>query len=137
MDASYICLELELHNGSIICEAGTGTGSLTSHFSECVGNLGKVYTFEFNKLRSDIAKEEFIKNGLNNIIIENRDVCNDGFPNNIKCDSIFLDLPKPWIVIENSIKILKDGGKICTFSPCIEQVENNVKNLKKNGFKCI
>lgn len=65
MDASYICLELELSQGKTICEAGidsinkftgTGTGSLTTHFADCVGTLGKVYTFEFNEMRANAAK---------------------------------------------------------------------------------
>lgn len=56
MDASYICLSLYLKNGSKLIESGTGTGSLTHHFAQCVGSEGHVYTYEFNENRVMQAK---------------------------------------------------------------------------------
>ena len=32
------------------------------------------------------------------------------------------------------IKILKKGGKICVFSPCIEQIQRAYDELEKHGF---
>lgn len=82
-----------------------------------------------------LCREEFNKNGLSDrIIVEHRDVCNNGFPDGLKVDAVFLDLPRPWIAIEHAKKTLKNGGKICTFSPCIEQVQNNVKTINSLGF---
>jgi tRNA (adenine57-N1/adenine58-N1)-methyltransferase len=65
--------------------------------------------------------------GFNNITVTHRDVLNNGFKpmenenyvlENI--DSVFLDLPRPYDVIINTKEILRKGGKICLFSPCIE-----------------
>jgi tRNA (adenine57-N1/adenine58-N1)-methyltransferase len=41
---------------------------------------GKVYTFEYHEERKRIAEKEFTEHGLDdNVTIEHRDVCKDGF----------------------------------------------------------
>ena len=49
---------------------------------------------------------------------------------------IFLDLPRPYLelVIQSAHFVLKDNGKICAFSPCIEQVQKTCQMLGRNGF---
>ena len=62
-----------------------------------------------------------------------RDNAHEG-ENLVKADSIFLDLPSPWAVIKSSKTILKPFGKLCSFSPCIEQVQKTCKELTSEGF---
>ena len=49
---------------------------------------------------------------------------------------VFLDLPSPWDAIASSKKALKKGrvGRLCSFSPCMEQVIKTVETLKEHGF---
>ena len=51
-------------------------------------------------------------------------------------DGIFLDLPKPWVFVENHSRIgewgLKPGGMFCAFSPCVEQVQKVVGALRSH-----
>ncbi|RHZ14969.1 hypothetical protein DYB37_009052 [Aphanomyces astaci] len=110
-----------VHVGKIVIESGTGSGALTTAFARTVAPHGHVYTFEFNATRAQVAKEEFVANGLENVVtIECRDACEQGppsiekpastfyltfhhdmavgFPEHLagKVDVVFLDLPCPW-----------------------------------------
>lgn len=43
-------------------------------------------------------------------------------------------MPNPWDAIESSKYLLKNGQKIGTFSPCIEQVKKTREEIAKGGF---
>lgn len=120
---------------------GTGSGSLSSSLATTVGPKGFLYTFEFNEDRAIKARKEFETLGFNNIRVTWRDACQDGFlpkendDYQLKnCAAVFLDLPKPWEAIGHADKVLKKGGRICCFSPCIEQVQKTCLELKSKGF---
>lgn len=135
-DISLITFELELRPGSVVAEAGTGSGSLSHAIARTIAPNGHLYTYEFHKQRADIATEEFKCHGLSGIVtLANRDVIKCGFEDGITVDAVFLDLPSPWLVVPHAKKILrKDGGRICSFSPCIEQVQKTCKVLSESGF---
>ena len=96
--------------------------------------------------------------------VGHRDVCLEGFSDELdnKADAIFLDLPHPWLVVDHAVKALKNsgtficiiqcwkreylldwkfsknkfvtGGKLCSFSPCIEQVQQTCLRLEATAF---
>lgn len=136
-DAAAISFRLGVKPGDVVVESGTGSGSMSHHFIRCLQPTGHLYTFEFNQDRADMAKAEFARHSLDYAVtVECRDVCALGFGDKLNglCDSIFLDLPCPWLAIRFARQALKQNGKICTFSPSIEQVQKTRSELHKLGF---
>lgn len=141
VDISQVISRLNVKPGSIVCETGTGSGSLSSSFAWACRPGGHLFTYEFNQDRYEKVKVEFEIQGLNNVTVVWRDTCKDGFKPKTdetfklpEVDSVFLDLPKPWEAIPHAHEVLKQGGRICCFSPCIEQVQKNCLELDKDGF---
>ncbi|GJV24244.1 tRNA (adenine(58)-N(1))-methyltransferase catalytic subunit TRMT61A [Tanacetum coccineum] len=59
-----------------------------------------------------------------------RDIQGEGFLKDLngKAD-VFLDLPHPWLAIPSVCEMLKKGGVLCSFSPCIEQIQRSSEIL--------
>ncbi|RVE53392.1 hypothetical protein evm_001962 [Chilo suppressalis] len=138
-DISMILLQLDLVPGCFVIEAGTGSGSLTHALVRRVRPHGHVYTFDFHEHRAKIAKEEFEEHGIANFVtVQHRDVLEHGFGEELtgNADAVFLDLPSPWAGIPHAVAALKDeGGRFCSFSPCIEQVQRTCIALEEHGFQ--
>lgn len=136
-DISFVVSFLEICPGCLVLESGTGSGSLTTALSRAVAPTGHVYTFDFHELRADSAREDFEKNGLSSLItVEVRDIQGKGFPEKFcgKVDAAFLDLPQPWLALPSTAETLKPDGILCSFSPCIEQVQNVCETLNTLDF---
>lgn len=97
-----------------------------------------MYTFDFHENRVIQAREEFREHGFEKYVtVQHRDVCANGFTESLNgiADAVFLDLPAPYKAIEHVSKALKpSGGRFCSFSPCIEQVQQTCLELEKHGF---
>jgi len=135
-DISLVTLQLELKPGSIVVESGTGSGSLSHSLIRTVAPSGHLFTFDFHAERSEKARQEFSEHGISHLVTAtHRDVCAEGFGLTNKADAVFLDLPHPWEVIKHAKSAMKlSGGRLCSFSPCIEQVQKTCIELKSLGF---
>jgi len=137
MDISMITMELELRPGSIVVESGTGSGSLSHSIIRTIKPTGHLYTFDFHQSRVNQAREEFDRHyGAGKYVTcACADACIDGYNIEDKADAVFLDLPTPWDAIPHAKAALKkSGGRICSFSPCIEQVQRTSEALRKAKF---
>ncbi|KAL8099370.1 hypothetical protein AgCh_031859 [Apium graveolens] len=86
--------------GCLVLELGTGSGSLTNSLARAVAPSGHVYTFDFHEQRATSAREDFERTRLSSLVtVGVRDIRGEVFPNEFtgKADSIFLDLPQPWV----------------------------------------
>ncbi|KAF6779943.1 hypothetical protein AHF37_00441 [Paragonimus kellicotti] len=155
-DASLIVGCLDLVPGCRVFEAGTGSGSLTHFLAQAVWPTGHVHTFEFHAGRVECARVEFQEHSLTSIVsVTHRDVCAEGFPqlgeqnNPTGVNAVSLDLPQPVARSSSSSGCVSTrhcycclplhflsviGGRICSFSPCIEQVQRTCSALHLTGF---
>ncbi|THH10814.1 hypothetical protein EW146_g8257 [Bondarzewia mesenterica] len=136
-DIAFITSWLNIRPGSLVIEAGTGSGSFSHSVARTVGPSGKLWSYEFHEARANKAREEFIRHGMSDIVtLAHRNVCKDGFTIVDAADSVFLDLPAPWEAVEHAKKALRRDciTRICCFSPCIEQVLRTVSALNDAGF---
>jgi tRNA (adenine57-N1/adenine58-N1)-methyltransferase len=81
-----------------------------------LGGKGHLFSFEYNKERAEAAQKEFKELRADNVSIFNRDAYKDGFLVEGRCDagqadSVFLDLPSPWLAIDHAKEVLRKGGR--------------------------
>ncbi|XP_066534624.1 tRNA (adenine(58)-N(1))-methyltransferase catalytic subunit TRMT61A [Hoplias malabaricus] len=136
-DIANITLMLDLKPGSIVCESGTGSGSLSHAILRTIAPSGHLYTVEFHAQRAEKAAQEFKDHKVDHLVtVRNQDVCKEGFGVLGVADAVFLDIPSPWEAITHAKKAFKQkGGRLCSFSPCIEQVQRTCEALMEQGFE--
>jgi tRNA (adenine57-N1/adenine58-N1)-methyltransferase len=139
-DIALILSELHIKPGSVVLESGTGSGSLSSSFARTLAPHGHLHTFEFNAQRVLDARADFAMLGLdaNVVSVYWRDVCGNGFPLvDEGVDAVFLDLPAPHAttLVQSIVRNLRPMGRLCSFSPCMEQVQRMCVALAQNGFQ--
>lgn len=61
LDSSVVTLCLDVHPGSVVVETGTGSGCMTLSLARAAHPNGHVYTYEYNGVRAQKAREEFEK----------------------------------------------------------------------------
>lgn len=136
-DIAFILEMLEIGIGKVVIESGTGSGSFSHSIARAIGKSGRLHTFDFHPERAAKAQAEFNEHGLGDIVVAScRDVCNDGFGMDGAADAVFLDLPSPWLAIGHAKTALKrhQVGRLACFSPCMEQVQRTLIEMKSQGF---
>jgi tRNA (adenine57-N1/adenine58-N1)-methyltransferase len=132
-DIGIILIWSDIHPGAKIIEAGIGSGALTIALLQGVGESGLVVSYE---IREDFAKralsniEEFLGK-VNHHILKIKNIY-DGIDER-DFDSIILDLPEPWRVVDHAIYALKPGGIFLAYIPTIIQAQKTVYALNKSS----
>ena len=161
-DYSYILQRIRARPGTRLLEAGAGSGSFTHAAARAVFNgfhsnvvgssglteaKGKIWSFEFHEQRSEKLQQELIEHGLDDLVtLTHRDVCEEGFSpksshvSEMRVNAVFLDLPAPWLALKYLTRDITSSldpdatVHICTFSPCIEQIQKTVSTLRQYGW---
>jgi len=136
-DISLILMLLDARPGSVICETGTGSGSLSHAIATAIAPGGHLYTHDIDEGRVKKVEQELKEHGLFGCTtVIQQDTCEDGFFVENACDGVFLDLPAPWKAVPHAKRAISSvrGGRIVSFSPCIEQVQKFTSELELQGF---
>jgi len=132
-DISYIIFKSSISNGSIVVEAGTGSGFLTAFLARAVAPEGKVYSYEVREEYVELARRNLSKLGLDRyVVFKNKDVLKGIEERNV--DAIVLDMPVPWEVAPLAFDSLRSGGAFVAFVPTVNQMERTVIALRDRGF---
>lgn len=132
-DIGLIVMFSGIGPGSVVVEAGTGTGAMTTALAHYVKPNGKIYSYDIRPEFQRTAEKNLTRAALIGLVeLKNKDVTAGIDENNI--DSVILDLAIPWVVIPIAYPALKPSGTIVSFSPTIDQVVKAVEALQENGF---
>jgi tRNA (adenine57-N1/adenine58-N1)-methyltransferase len=132
-DASYMIFRSGVRTGSVVLEAGAGSGSLSSFILWSIGSSGKLVTVDNNENNLAATKENLSNfYDLSNWFPLLGDVRTEKIEG--RFDAIFLDIPDPWNAVSNVIENLKPGGFVTTYSPNFNQMEKTVIEMKKLGM---
>ena len=121
---------------SQILEAGTGSGTVTGILANFSQPDGHIYSFDIRESALKQAKKNIEHMGmkehttvdLGNILEKDYNFENINF--------IMLDLATPWLAVPRVKKYLDPvKGRICLFSPTLEQVKKNINALIQNQFQ--
>jgi len=132
-DAATILLNCYVKAGDTILEVGAGSGGLTTALLNAVAPTGTVHTLEFKEENAKLALKNIKRTGLEknwkHIICDARSVELD-----ITADALIMDMPDPWLALDNLYGNIRQGGRICAYVPNMNQAEAIVTALREKGF---
>jgi len=114
----------------IVVNAGTGSASLDIMLSPYVK---KIYSFDTREDHLKIAKHNITRLGIKNVIINKADIYDYNQIKKFlksKVDLFVLDVPEPWRAIDTAKYIVKVGGFIVIYNPCITQIMNFINTIQ-------
>ncbi len=133
-DAGMILLYSGIGPGSVVIEAGTGSGALTCILGNYVRPNGHIYSYDIREKSLKRANENILKAKLEDVVsIKYGDLIKDDLKHE-NVDAMILDLATPWDAVERIKKYLKLSGVLVSFSPTIEQVKKTVLVMRENNF---
>ncbi|MHA1584690.1 MAG: tRNA (adenine-N1)-methyltransferase, partial [Promethearchaeota archaeon] len=133
-DLGLILSLSKIRPNSKILEAGTGSGTVSSILAMYSRPNGHVNTFDIREIALKQARKNIAQMGVaDNVSADFGNILEDDFDfKNI--DFIMLDLATTWLAIPRIKKYLSPTGRVCLFSPTLEQVKKNFRDLGIHGF---
>lgn len=132
-DAATIVFHLGLRAGETVLEAGVGSAGLTMALLNAVMPTGKVISVEIREDFAQRARRNVERAGLASYWdLRVGDV--KTIELGTKVDAVALDMPDPWLALDNVDRFLRPGGRFAGFVPNTNQVEGLVNGLRDHGY---
>jgi tRNA (adenine57-N1/adenine58-N1)-methyltransferase len=135
-DIGYLLLRLNIHPGTRVIEAGTGSGGLAIALARAVQPHGQVFSYEHQAEIQQLARENLRKLELGAYVtFRVRDIA-AGFDEQ-DVDALFLDVRDPWAYLPQAYAALKGGGFFGAILPTTNQVAHLLNDLRRSAFSAI
>jgi tRNA (adenine57-N1/adenine58-N1)-methyltransferase len=128
-DIALALYRLGVTSGSVVIEAGTGSGAMTASLANAVKPLGHVYSYEIRPEFVETASRNLARLQLDEYVTIRNIDARLGFEED-DVDAVFVDLGDPWEAISSIHSALKGGHPMASFSPTVNQIERTVKAMK-------
>lgn len=130
-DIGYVITRTGMERGWTIVDAGTGSGIAAAWFAKFV-HPGRVYTYEIREEFARIAKRNFERLGLDNVVLKMKNI-RDGIDER-NVDMVHLDLPRPVEILSHAEEALRSGGWLVVYTPYLEDMIEVQRALKEMEF---
>jgi tRNA (adenine57-N1/adenine58-N1)-methyltransferase len=127
-DAGYIIMKLGIKPGSVVIEAGTGSGGLCVALATMVGDTGHVFSYEARKDMQELALQNLARVGLAGRVTANLRDISAGF-DETDVDAVFLDVSSPPRFLDQARAALRGGGMLGCIVPTMNQLTELVEAL--------
>lgn len=132
-DIGYVLLRLSVGPGSVVIEAGTGSGALTTALAWAVGPQGKVLSYDRRADMQAVALRNLDRVSLaDRVELRNQDI-EAGFGSE-RAGALFLDLPYAEQYLGQARVALEDGGSLGAILPTANQVSDMLAALGEHSF---
>lgn len=132
-DIGYILVKMSIGPGSLVVEAGTGSGALAAALAAAVAPMGHVASYDVRADVLKLAQRNFERMGVGDFVtLKERDIA-DGFDER-GADALFLDVPSPWHYLAQSHAALRGSGFLGAILPTSNQVIELLKALEQAPF---
>ncbi|GBD83718.1 tRNA (adenine(58)-N(1))-methyltransferase TrmI [bacterium BMS3Abin02] len=130
-DIGPILVYGDIRPGSIVVEAGTGSGALTIALVRAVGPSGRVISVERREDHATHARrtiERFFGEIPSTLDLRVGDVETEA--ETVHADRLVLDLPEPWHIARVGGH-LESGGILIAYLPTVPQVQTLVETMRE------
>lgn len=132
-DAATILLNCDVRSGKHVLEVGAGSGGLTTALLSAVAPGGSVHTIELREDNAQRVLKNVKRTGLDKYWSYTiGDARSTGLE--ISADVLTMDMPDPWLALDNLSGNLRNGGRLCAYVPNANQVESTVNAIRERDF---
>ena len=132
-DIGFVLIMMGIGPGSIVLEAGTGSGALTTALAWAVGPQGHVFSYEIRPEMQKLARKNLDRLDLSDRVTFKLGDISNGFDEE-GVDALFLDVQNAYDYLSQARQALKSGGFFGSIMPTTNQVSKLISSLHQHRF---